>query len=226
MDRFTSTSWTMVTGAAAGSEPARDAFAQRYEPLVRSYLAARWRLGRENEEVRDAAQDVFVECFKAGGALERVERDRPGGFRAYLYGVISNVAAMIERGETRRRRREGGPSIEAERLPANDATLSQVFDRAWTQMVAREARLALAERRREDAAMAERFHCLELRYTEGLPPRVIAERLGLPIETVYERLKRARQDYRDALFAILADYDPRATKAELEERCRQLVSSL
>lgn len=226
MDRIHSTSWTVVTGAAAGEESARSTFAERYEPLVRSYLAARWRLPRDHEEVRDATQDVFVECFKTGGALERVERDRPGGFRAYLYGVISNVAAMMERGETRRRRREGAPGPDPEKVAANEATLSAAFDRAWTQMVAREARMKLAEQRQKDPAAAERFLCLELRYNEGLPPRDIAERLALPVETIYERLKRARQDYRDALLEILGDYDPQATRSQLEERCRGLVGNL
>lgn len=226
MDRIHSTSWTMVTDAAAGSAGARAAFAERYEPLVRSYLAARWRLPRDHEEVRDTAQDVFVECFKAGGALERVERDRTSGFRGYLYGVIANVAAMAERGETRRRRREGAPAPSPELIPADEATLSAVFDRAWAQMVAREARLKLAERRHGDPALAERFLCLELRYAEGLPPRSIAERLSLPVETVYERLKRARQDYRDALLEFLAEDDPRATRTELLERCQRLVASL
>src|SRR6185437_2518113 len=43
----------------------------------------------------------FVECFKQGGMLAHVERDRSGGFRAFLFGVVRNVA---RRSETRRGR--------------------------------------------------------------------------------------------------------------------------
>ena len=44
----------------------------------------------------DAVQEVFVECFRRGGALEAVGAGRVPGFRAFLYGVIRNVARRFE----------------------------------------------------------------------------------------------------------------------------------
>ena len=43
MDPAGSTCWTVIQGAAAGSAADRQDFARRYTPVIRAYLAARWR---------------------------------------------------------------------------------------------------------------------------------------------------------------------------------------
>src|SRR4051794_37515406 len=90
------TCWTVIRGAARGDARDRDDFARRYEPVVRAYLTARWRSSGRLGWLDDAVQEVFVECFRRGGALDRVEPDRPGGFRAFLYGVVRIVALRAE----------------------------------------------------------------------------------------------------------------------------------
>ncbi len=77
-----STCWFLIHGAAAGRKEDRDTFGQRYEPVIRAYLGARWRGTPRIEELDDAVQEVFVECFREGGVLDRVDSGRPGGFRA------------------------------------------------------------------------------------------------------------------------------------------------
>jgi RNA polymerase sigma-70 factor (ECF subfamily) len=91
-----STCWTLLRDAAAGGESPRAEFVSRYAPVVRSYLGARWRNSNLIQELDDTLQDVFVECFREGGLLERAEPDRPGGFRAYLYGAVRKVALRVE----------------------------------------------------------------------------------------------------------------------------------
>lgn len=66
-----STCWTVLRAAAAGANEARGAFAGRYEPMVRAYLAARWRGSPLMQELDDAVQEAFVECLRQGGGLER-----------------------------------------------------------------------------------------------------------------------------------------------------------
>src|SRR5229473_2375643 len=61
-----STCWTIIESAAAGSAGDRDEFARRHSPVVRSYLASRWRSSPCLREIDDAVQEVFVECFKQG----------------------------------------------------------------------------------------------------------------------------------------------------------------
>ena len=87
-----STCWTLIRGAAEGREEDREAFARQYLPVVRSYLRVRWQGTPLREEIEDAVQDVFVECFKDNGALGRVDPSRSNGFRAFLHGVVRNVA--------------------------------------------------------------------------------------------------------------------------------------
>src|SRR5437870_13493007 len=100
-----STCWTLTRGAAAGDAADRDAFGRRYAPVVRAYLAARWRHTPLRQHLDDAVQDVFLACFRAGGALDRADADR-GDFRPFLYGVARNVALRYEASHARRREQQ------------------------------------------------------------------------------------------------------------------------
>src|SRR5947207_12417709 len=91
-----STCWTVIRAAAAGSPADREELARRYLGVVRAYLGARWRGSALLHERGDAVQEVFVECFRRGGALEAVGAGRVPDFRAFLYGVIRNVARRFE----------------------------------------------------------------------------------------------------------------------------------
>ena len=56
------------------------------------------------DDLDDVTQEVFVECFRTGGVLEAAGSGRVPRFRAFLYGVIRNVARRVEsRPECRRR---------------------------------------------------------------------------------------------------------------------------
>ncbi len=227
MPRPEYTRWSLVLGAARGDTDRRDTFARQYAPVIRSYFAARWRLPVDHDQVVDATQDVFVQCFKDEGALERVDPERAGGFRAYLYGVASNVSLMMERKHARQRKAERTESaVDLAAVERRQETLSQVFDKAWANMIAREARRRLAERATQSERDAERFRCLEMQYAQGLTPRVIAERIGMPVTDVYERLREARKSFRLALLEVLGDHNPDASTADLESTCRDLVGLL
>ena len=120
-----STCWTMIRGAAAGDPAEREELAHRYLGIVRSYLAARWRATALQEELDDASQAMFVECFRHGGVLDAagVEGVFPV-FRAFLYGVIRNVARRFE--SRRVRAAELVPEI-----AIDDSSQSRLFDRTW-----------------------------------------------------------------------------------------------
>src|SRR5262245_65482440 len=122
-----STCWTVIRAAAAGSPTDREELARRYVSVVRAYLAARWRGSPLRAECDDAVQEVFVECFRRGGALEAAGAGRVPGFRAFLYGVIRNVA----------RRFEARPVRPAAPLPAEldgeEASQSRIFERTWAE---------------------------------------------------------------------------------------------
>src|SRR6516162_10233366 len=91
-----STCWSVIRAAAAGSPAERAELARRYLGVVRAYLAARWRGSALGRDLDDAVQEVLVECFRQGGALDAAGAGRVPGFRAFLYGVVRNVARRFE----------------------------------------------------------------------------------------------------------------------------------
>ncbi|MFO0956320.1 MAG: sigma-70 family RNA polymerase sigma factor [Isosphaeraceae bacterium] len=204
-----STCWTVLREAAAGDRPSREAFALRYEPSVRTYLAARWKGSALIQEIDDAVQEAFVECLRDGGGLDRLQPGRPGGFRAFLYGLIRNVALRVEQRWGRVRQRiEPGP-IEAEALPAREEALSRVFDRAWAKSIMRQAADRQAERasRAGDAAV-RRVELLRLRFQEGQPIRDIARAWGDDPAVLHREYAKGREEFKAALLEVLAFHHP------------------
>jgi RNA polymerase sigma-70 factor (ECF subfamily) len=218
------TCWTLIRRAAGGRAEERENFARRYASVIRSYLGARWRNSPAIEDLDDAVQEVFLECFRQGGALERVDPNGPSGFRAFLYGVARNIALRVE--HRRKLRAQEGPQggMEIEEIAGDEASLSRVFDRSWANALLREA-AALQERRaRElgDAAL-KRVELLRLRFGDDLPIREIALRWGVEAAHVHKEYAKARKEFRDALLEIVAFHQP-GSRAELDSRCSELFA--
>jgi RNA polymerase sigma-70 factor (ECF subfamily) len=193
----------VVLGAADGRPLDREEFARRYGPPIRAYLGARWPSSNPRGEIDDAVQDVFLECFKEGGALARVERDRPGGFRAFLYGVVRNVARRVEGAHQDARLPSGFDPASGEE-PA-----SRAFDRAWARGLMRQATALQKERARAGGEAAQRrVELLELRFSEGLPIRSIAERWGMKATQVQYEYTCARNEFQAALVDVVRQHDP------------------
>src|SRR6516164_7306923 len=110
------TCWSLLRDAAAGGEASLAEFAARYAPVVRAYLAVRWRGSKLLRELDDTVQDVFIECLRDGGLLERARADRPGGFRAFLYGAVRKVALRAEAQRVRQLAREPGEVVDLQRV--------------------------------------------------------------------------------------------------------------
>src|SRR5262245_14312420 len=96
MNDPTGTSWTLIDAAAKGNRDARASFSDRYLPLVRAYLGARWSGTPLVAELDDAVQEVFLDCFREGGVLERADPTRGSGFRAFLHGVVTRAGQRFE----------------------------------------------------------------------------------------------------------------------------------
>lgn len=215
-----------MRSAASGDEASRATYCGLYGPVIRAYLAARWRLPSDHEEVADAAQEVFLQCFKPGGALLRADSDREGGFRAFLYGITRNVAGTVEAARLRRRRERGGGADDIDMVASDESTVSRVFDRAFAQALTREARSLLASRAAPGSPAAARLRALELMYEHGLPSREIAKATGTDVAAVYPLLTRARKEFKAALLEVLAGYHPDDSKEALERRCIDVFSAL
>ena len=218
-----STCWTVIRGASAGNRADREEFARLYEPVVRSYLLARW--PGIGGEVDDAVQEVFLACFRPGGVLERADPGRPNGFRAFLYGVARNVARQIE--ARRARLPEQPPAADGlDALPGEDDSLSAAFDRAWAKALMREAaRRQGEEAARKGAAALRRVELLRLRFHDGLPIREIARRWGEDAARLHHEYSRARDEFRAALREVVAFHHP-GPADQIDHVCGELVALL
>ena len=214
-----STCWTVIRAAAAGGPAERAELARRYLGVVRAYLAARWRGSYLRADLDDAVQEVFVECFRQGGALEAAGAGRVPSFRAFLYGVVRNVARRFES----RLKLPAGPLPE---IAANEEGLSRLFERAWAQAIMTEA--AQLQQRRASARGPEavrRVELLRLRFEEGLPIRAIAERWGVAAAELHHAYAKARQEFRTALLEVVAFHQP-GSAAEVEQEAASLLKAL
>jgi RNA polymerase sigma factor (sigma-70 family) len=226
MARSDSTCWTIIHGAAAGNTADREAFARRYTPVIRAYLAARWQRSTYQQELDDAVQEVFLECFRAGGILEHADPHCPGGFRSFLYGVTRNVALRIEARLARHRRTEPPEGFDPESLAADEPSLSQIFDRAWAAALLREAGQLQAEQAKQVGGEApRRVELLRLRFQEGLPIRAIARRWHVEPAVLHREYAKARQEFKAALLQVLAFHHPGSNEA-VEQECANLLALL
>jgi RNA polymerase sigma-70 factor (ECF subfamily) len=218
-----STCWTEVRAAVAGDAAARDQFARRYLPVVRAYLATRWRGTPLQDRVDDAVQEAFVACLRPGGALDRLDPARPGGFRPYLYGVLRHVALHVEAGHTREPPRADIPDLD--RLPADGPDLSRVFDRAWARAMVSEAAELQARWAGGEGPARRRVELLKLRFYDGLPIRDIARRWGADPAGLHREYAKAREEFREALRAVVAFHRP-GTVEEVDRACGELLAAL
>jgi RNA polymerase sigma-70 factor (ECF subfamily) len=151
--------------------------------------------------------------------LETAANGRVPSFRAFLYGVVRNVA----------RRFESRPGPAASPLPeiqVNDPSLSRLFDRTWAQAIITEAaqlqRRWAAERGPESV---QRVELLRLRFEENLPIRMIAELWGVAAAGLHHAYALARQEFKAALLAVVAFHLP-ASPAEVEQEATSLLQAL
>jgi RNA polymerase sigma-70 factor (ECF subfamily) len=219
MSTSESTCWTVIRAAAAGSPAERAELARRYLGVVRAYLAARWRGSHLRHDLDDAVQEVFVECFRQGGVLQAAGAGRVPSFRAFLYGVVRNVARRFEC----RPVRAAGPLPE---IAANEEGLSRLFERAWAQAIMTEAAQLQQRRASERGPEAvQRVELLRLRFEENLPIRTIAVRWGVPAAGLYHAYALARQEFKAILVEVVAFHHP-GSPAEVEQEAASLLKAL
>ncbi len=218
------TCWTIVRGAADGDAGARSVFARTYLPVVRAYLLARWRNTGWLPHVDDASQDVFVDCFRDGGALGRVDPERRTQFRTFLFGIVRNVALRYEERVARDKLRQHATEFRPDEQPGREERLSHVFDRAWARSLLKRAGQRQADLASDDAAR-RRVELLQLRFREGMPIRDIAKRWGEDAAVVHHEYARARAEFKAALCDEIRFHDPQGA-ANVERECETLLALL
>ncbi len=221
-----STCWTLIRGAAEGAAAAREEFALRYRRVIEAYLGARWRYSPLAHEIGDVVQDIFLECFKGGGALERVQSDSPSGFRGFLFGVARNVASRYEERKGKRTDRPVTTSVHEQLADTESEDPERVFEREWAGTLMEQAASLQANRARflgPDAQL--RIEILRLRFEEGKPVRDVAEQLAKDAAWVHRQYAEARKEFFEALKEVVTYHLP-GKPADVEEECRLLLAML
>ncbi len=139
-------------------------------------------LARRLVQDEHAAEDIVQDAWVA--ALQHPP-GRTGSFRAWLERVVRNLALTRSRSAGRRTERESAAA-----RPAFLPSPSEIRQHEQTRRELVEAVLALEEP----------YHsAVVYRYFRGLPPRIIASELGVPVETVKKRLSRGLEQLRARL---------------------------
>ena len=159
-----------------------------FRSLYDGHVAFVWRnlrrLGVTPADVEDRVQEVFVVAHRRLGDYE----ERGHGPRAWLFQIVLRVAS-----EWRRHRRrhpedvDGGIAQELERTEAEQA-----------DMIARREALDQLDVALQSLDVDKRA-VLVLHEIEEMTAPEIAESLALPVNTVYSRLRVARQQLEAAL---------------------------
>jgi len=130
---------------------------------------------RDEADAQDAVQDTYVAAMQSAPPRE-------GRVRPWLGGIVRNIARNRHRSEGRRLSREAR-AARPDRAPGAEESSERL---RWQQRVV-EAVLALDPKYRD---------VLVLRFYEDLPPREVAQRLDIPVNTVRTRTRRAIEQLR------------------------------
>lgn len=153
-----------------------------FEAMYRQHFAFVWRIlgnqGVPESEREDVAQEVFLVVHRRWQ-----EWRRDGSVRSWLFGIARRVASDHRRRLARAERRHAALGVVA----------ASHSPRAVDELLARErAKRALA--RAIDDLEAGRREVFVLMEIESMSAPEVAEALGIPLNTVYSRLRLARRD--------------------------------
>ncbi len=183
--------------AEAGEQPSKAQKSVRkldFAEVYREHFDFVWRslrrLGVDERELDDAAQEVFVVVHRRLADFEQ-----RSSLRSWLFSILLRVASQHRR--TLRRRPE--TALEDEPVASEGTDQEQALVQARALRLVYAALDALDEDKRAVFVLAE---------LEQMTAPEIAEVLGLKLNTVYSRLRAARRDFDVALKSRLSDGEP------------------
>ena len=147
---------------------------ERYFHLVASWIHA---LGGPDADVEDVAQEVFLVVRRKLGRFDG------RNLRSWLYTITARMLRDHRRRAWFRHIRSGD---DLDRLPLTGPDVLEQLEHAQAQRLLYRLLDRMDERRRSVFVLYE---------IEGYRGEEIAELLGIPLATVWSRLRRARKDF-------------------------------
>jgi RNA polymerase sigma-70 factor (ECF subfamily) len=154
-------------------------------------------LGVGDTVLDDAVQDVFLVVQKKLGQF-----DGKGQLRTWLYAIALRIARRYRAAAAEEARRRGADA----RVPGTEDTLTAREQHGAVdnqELIEHGERLELARRALERLDDAKR-EVFVLGLIEQMSAPEIAEAIGIPVNTVYSRLRAARREFK----AHLARLEP------------------
>ena len=164
--------------------PEPPSIAAEFAALYREQHAFVWRilrhLGVPGPQLDDRLQDVFLVVYRRWDSF-----DKATSIRSWLYGIARRVAADQHRGDRRTQRR-----LQAVPDPGPEPGPEQLLARAEAADFVDQFLATLEPGRREVFVLAE---------VEHLSAPEIAAATGCKLNTVYSRLRVAREQFTEAI---------------------------
>jgi RNA polymerase sigma-70 factor (ECF subfamily) len=156
----------------------RPTFDEVFEAHLAYVLHCLRRFGVQERDVDDVAQDVFVAVHR-----QFAEYDPARSAKAWLFSFAAQIAANHRR-LARHRREVADDSIpESAAATRTDEPLQRAERLAWIVGVL-------------DRMTSDRRNALIMHDMDGLTAPEIAAALRIPLNTVYSRVRRARDEFR------------------------------
>ena len=191
---------------------------------VYSYLRLRWH--RPHEEAADLAQEFFAELLEKE-LLARFDPSR-ARLRTYLRACIDGLVANHDRAASRQKRGGGAAPLpyefeeEIDRLLGTADSPEALFEKEWARGV---FALALRRLREECSAAGKLQHYALLEQYDLANERPtyaeLAQRFGIAVTDVTNRLFRVRGDLRRIVLEVLRELT--ADEAEFREEAHALL---
>ncbi len=227
---FPTTRWSVVLGAAQGSEAPRRALHELCAAYWLPLYAFVRRDGRSPEDAEDLVQG-FLASLLSGSAMAGVDRER-GRFRSYLLGALRHFLAN-ERARASTLRRGGGqpplpltidPDQALVEIP-DDRTPEGAYAYAWAMEILRRTRERLRERYAEDGR-SSLFETLSPFLLDGDTPRYreVAAQLSMTEAHARVAVHRLRTAFGAALRAEVGDTV--ASDAEIDDELRAVIDAI
>ncbi|AUX29799.1 MULTISPECIES: RNA polymerase sigma factor [Sorangium] len=174
--------------AAAGLQGAPLDFDEVYEETFPFVWRTVRRLGVDASAHEDVCQEVFVVVHR------RLPEFRGrSSLKTWVFGIVVNVVQTHRRSLRRKSpaHRGTGETVDPEQLAGpSDLSPDEAMTRAEAARVAHDLLASLDEEKRVVLLLAE---------LEEMPATEIAQGIGVNINTVYARLRAARQAFSDAV---------------------------
>ncbi|MCP4836304.1 MAG: sigma-70 family RNA polymerase sigma factor [Phycisphaera sp.] len=175
-----------------------EVFDARYRPVLVGFAR---NLGLDAEESADVAQETiarFVEQYREG----RYDRER-GRLGAWLVGIARYRILDVRRAHGRRALRGDSAMVDMD----DDASLSSVWEAERRTRIIGIAMERLRAAGRTDSRTIEAF---ELLMVHGLTAAVVAEQLGMPVQSVYVAKSRIAARLQDLVAEVESEFDEEA----------------